>query len=167
MKSAVDFNAKHSVWAAEGVYSGSFDIEWIYVKVCFRPQRLWHSQREVAVAETLHANLLTGSSDASVFPDVNGISSILCHSRREAGGKYWLTMLGVCTCAQDVSNSAFKYLTNPWNEGKSVVQSRDCQELPTEQAFEMLRCVCSLNSLKIAHVPHLSKHAQITRGFFF
>lgn len=35
MKSAVDFDTKHSVWAAEGVYSGSFDIEWIYVKVCF------------------------------------------------------------------------------------------------------------------------------------
>ena len=33
MASPVDFDAKHSVWASEGLYTGSFDVEWLYVKV--------------------------------------------------------------------------------------------------------------------------------------
>lgn len=44
--------------------------------------------------------------------------------------------------SQDVPNAAFRGINNPLNENKCVIQSRDCQEIPEPQAYEMLKYVC-------------------------
>jgi hypothetical protein len=33
MSSEVDFDTVHDVWASHGQYKGSFEVEWLYIKV--------------------------------------------------------------------------------------------------------------------------------------